>query len=289
MGSALKAAAGVHTGAALRAAARVDVGRTLRLHTGGAAGVLKAAAGVRVGSALKAAAGVQTGAALRAAATVDMGRTLRLHTGGAAGVLKAAAGMRAGSALKAAAGVHTGAALRAAAGVDLGRTLRELAVPRLDPRLFGGVWDDRLASAIERLEHAETVIAAAPLPERAVEELATDADILIETAPLEARERVSSWVRWLWFLLAQKLFLDPLLDPAVEAARESVLEVLVALLVIAMPAAPALPPAPPLSASDGHGLATATPIPPGDWAVEGAPEIGQTTRAGRPGTAAKVP
>ena len=177
--------------------------------------------------------------------------------------------MHAGNALKAAAGIHTGRALRAAAGVDLGRTLSELAVPRLNPRLFGTVWDDRLAGAVERLEHAEAVIAAAPVPERAVEALATDADTVIETAPLEARERVRSWVRWLWFLLAQKLLLDPLLDPAVEAARESVLEVLVALLMIAMPAAPALPPAPPLSASDGHGLATAAPIPPGDWAVEG--------------------
>ena len=166
--------------------------------------------------------------------------------------------------------------------------LAELAVPRLDPRLFGVVRDDRLADAVERFEHSAAVIAAAPLPERVVEVLATDADSVIDTGPLEAREQ-RRWVHWLWFLLAEKLFLDPLLDPAVAAGRESVLEVLVALLMIAMPAAPALPPAPPLSTSDGYGLATAAPIPPVDWVVESALEIGQTTMASRPRTAAKGP
>ena len=143
-------------------------------------------------NALKVAAGIHTGAALQAATGIDLSRTLSavagVHSGGAAGALKAA-GMDVGNALKAAGGIHTGAAFRAAAGIDLGRTLSELAVPHLDPRLLGGVWDDRLASAVQRLEHAEAVIAAAALPERAVEALATDADIVIETAPLEARER----------------------------------------------------------------------------------------------------
>lgn len=64
---------------------------------------------------------------------------------------KAAAGMHAGNALKAAAGIHTGAAPERRRGSTWVEMLSELAVPHLDPRLFGGVWDDRLARAVERI------------------------------------------------------------------------------------------------------------------------------------------
>ena len=67
----------------------------------------------------------------------------------------------------------------------------------LTPELFGAAWDERLEAAVGRLERAEDIIADAPDPKRAVEELAEDAATVQEAAPAEAQERVNTRLSWL--------------------------------------------------------------------------------------------
>ena len=155
------------------------------------------------------------------------------------------------------------------------------ALPRLDPALFGEAWDERLAAAVWRLDRAEDIIAAAPEPERAIEALATDTDTVREAAPPEVREGINKWVQWFWIYLAQKLVLDPALDPALEqameAAREMALRLVVVLMVITTePTRPTPPPAPALQQPAALAPVSAPPealILPGDWAVDGLPDI----------------
>ena len=212
----------------------------------------------------KAAAGLVTARALGTVAGLDTGRTL-----------KAVARLRIGliaSVLKASTTTEFGGALGAAAGINVDR-FGVLRLPRLDPDLFSEKWDERVATAIERLERAEDVITAAPEPEHAVEVLAADTDTVVEAAPPHAKERVDRWVQWIWFLLAERLFLDPVLDPAIQTAREAVLRVIVALVVITTPPPPAVPPAPPFSMHVESESPSAALTIPGKWAVEGVPVI----------------
>ena len=86
-------------------------------------------------------------------------------------------------------------------------------------------------------------------------------------------------VQWFWIYLAQKLVLDPALDPALEqameAAREMALRLVVVLMVITTE--PTLPtPAPALQQPAALAPVSAPPealILPGDWAVDGLPDI----------------
>ena len=145
-------------------------------------------------------------------------------------------------------------------------------MPQLTPELFGGAWDERLAEAVDRLDRADDTIADSPEPERAVEELATDAATVQAAALPEAHERVNTWV-WLFMLGLAERFL---VDPTLEAARETVLPLIITLLVVVAPPDP--PPPPELSADRALEPVTTALILPGDWAVEGLPAIVQ--RAG---------
>ena len=87
-------------------------------------------------------------------------------------------------------------ALRYAAVLAAGQLARMPPLP-LTPELFGAAWDERLEAAVGRLERAEDIIADAPDPKRAVEELAEDAAAVEEAAPAEAQERVNTRLSWL--------------------------------------------------------------------------------------------
>ena len=116
-----------------------------------------------------------------------------------------------------------------AAVLAAGKLARMPPLP-LTPELFSkeACDNERLQAAVRRLERADDVIAQAPEAERAVEELAADATTVIDAARPEAQEGVNAWTRLLWFWLLEKL----LVDPALEAARETVLPMIVVLLVV---------------------------------------------------------
>ena len=146
------------------------------------------------------------------------------------------------------------------------------AMPRLDPGLFGEAWNERLAAAVGRLERAEDIVTAAPKPKRAVEALATDTDTVREAAPPEVREGMDWWLQLFWVYLAQKFFLDPLLDPAIQGAREAAIQIVMVLMVLATPV-PALPPVSTLLESGGIESETKALTLPGGWDVVGLPPI----------------
>ena len=312
MGRTVRTAAGLDMGRALRTATGLQNGvgsalkATVRLHAGGAtarlatAGLLRTAAGLDVGRTVRTAAGLDMGRTVRTAAGLEEGvvgsalkAAARPHVGGATaglamvGALGTVAGLDARSSMKAVAGIQSrlvASVLRASAmtgvrgmlGTTVGVSADRLAtvrLPRFDPHLFSEKWDERVAAAIARLERAEDVIDAAPEPERAVEVLAADTDTVVEATSPVASERVDRWVQWVWLLLAQKLFLDPVLDPAIEAAREAVLRVIFALAVIVTPSAPAVPPLPPSSTHLEPESPNVALTIPGKWAVEGVPMI----------------
>ena len=130
-------------------------------------------------------------------------------------VLKALEGFNTGLASEA-----TGSRWRGSTRACVSEALK--ALPRLDAALFGEAWDERLAAAVGRLDRAEDIITAASEPERAVEALATDMDDRERgRAARGAGGGPIQWVQWFWIYLAQKLFLDPALDPAVEQVMEA--------------------------------------------------------------------
>ncbi len=146
-------------------------------------------------------------------------------------------------------------------------------MPPLPSQLFGAAWDERLDAAVSRLERAPDIIAEAPEPEQAAAELATDAELVRDAASPEAREGVNTWTQLFWLWLLEKLFVDP----AIDAAREAALPVLIAaLLVVIQPPDP--PPAPDLPTTQEFAPATTALQVPSDWAVGGLPAIVQ--RAG---------
>ena len=133
--------------------------------------------------------------------------------------------------------------------------------------LFGPAWDERVAEAVDRLQHVEDIIADAPDPKRAVEELAEDAATVQDAAPADAQEGVNAWVRLLAFWLAEHF----VADPALEAVHAKVFPWILALLVVSTP--PDLPPAPASSTNRGlEAVSRALTLPSG-WAVEGLPAI----------------
>ena len=142
----------------------------------------------------------------------------------------------------------------------------------LTPELFGAAWDERIEAAVGRLERAEDIIADAPDPKRAGEELAEDAATVQDAAPPEAQEAVNTWVRWL---------AEMILAAATPAAARQLL-LIVALLGIAPPDPP---PPPDLSTTRELEAVTTAVTLPGDWAVEGLPAI--VERAG-PAAAERV-
>ena len=91
---------------------------------------------------------------------------------------------------------------------------------------------------------------------------------------------MNAWTRLFWFWLLEKL----LVDPALEAARETVLPMVVVLLVV-VTAPPDPLPAPGLSTTQElEPVTTALTLPSG-WVVEGLPAI--VERAG-PAAAERV-
>ena len=168
-------------------------------------------------------------------------------------------------------------AVRAAVGaIDTSQLSAAMkAMPRLDPGLFGEAWNERLAEAVGRLKRAEDIITAAPEPARAVEALAMDTDTVRKAARPEVREGMNRWLQIFWIYLAQKLVLDPVLDPTIQGAREAALRIVIMFMVIAAPQ-PALPPAPAAPAlfeSGGVESKTEALTLPGGWAIEGLPPI----------------
>ena len=127
------------------------------------------------------------------------------------------------------------------------------------------------------MQHVEDIIADAPDPKRAVEELAEDAATVQDAAPADAQEGVNAWVRLLAFWLAEHF----LADPALEAVREKVFPWILALLVVTAPPVPA----PDLSTTQELEPVTTALTLPGGWAVEGLPAI--VERAG-PAAAERV-
>ena len=152
------------------------------------------------------------------------------------------------------------------------RLQKALGIPPLTSELFGEAWDEHLAETVGRLERAEDAIADSPEPERAVEELVSDAATVQEAAPPEAQKGVNTWVRLFVLWLAEQLFADP----ALEAARDAVLPLIITLLVVVT--LPEPPAAPEPSTSRAIEPATTALILPSDWAIEGLPAILQ--RAG---------
>ena len=154
------------------------------------------------------------------------------------------------------------------AGALAAEQLARLPPLPLTPELFSKACDDeRLQAAVGRLERADDVIAAAPEAERAVEELAEDATTVRDAARPEAQEGVNEWTRLFWSWLLGKV----LLDPALEAARETVPMILVLLLVVTPP--PDALPAPGLSTTQELETVTTALTLPSGWAVEGLPAI----------------
>ena len=136
----------------------------------------------------------------------------------------------------------------------------------LTPELFGAAWDERLEAAVGRLERAEDIIADAPEPERAVEDLVEDAATAQEAAPPEAKDEVDRRVWWFLLWLADRVRVDP----ALEGVRETVFQLIVVLLVGT--ALPVPSPAPDLSTNLGAEAVSMALTLPGDW-VEGLPAI----------------
>ena len=161
-----------------------------------------------------------------------------------------------------------------AAGLGTGLSFSGLA------ELFGPAWDERVAEAVDRLQHVEDIIADAPDPKRAVEELAEDAATVKDAAPADAQEGVNAWVRWLVVQLVVQLVIIPALAKVVQ---EDVLPVVTAPLVKTAP--PSLPQVPDLSTNPRLEPVTTGLTLPGGWAVEGLPAI--VERAG-PAAAERV-
>ena len=145
--------------------------------------------------------------------------------------------------------------------------------------LLGPASEERVAAAVDRLQRAEDIIADAPDPRRAVEDVADDAVIVKDAAPPEAQERVNIWVRLLAFWLAEQFFADP----ALEAVREKVFPLILVLLFVSTP--PDAPAPPGMSTNPGFEVVSTTLTLPSGWAVEGLPAI--VERAG-PAAAERV-
>ena len=96
--------------------------------------------------------------------------------------------------------------------------------------------------------------------------------LLKEDAEEIAGQGMDWWLQLFWVYLAQKFFLDPLLDPAIQGAREAAIQIVMVLMVLATPV-PALPPVSTLLESGGIESETKALTLPGGWDVVGLPPI----------------